>query len=598
MVAKKKAVAVADPVIVVDELVMDKGRFEVIPLNLIRISKTNRKHFDQLKLTELAASIKDMGVAQPILIRPVTPTSEEPEIYEIVAGERRFRASIIAGAETIPAMVRVLTDLQAAKIQILENLQREDPHELEEALGYQALMLSHGYNADQLAGELKKSRSYIYGRLKLCALAEPLHKDFLDRKFSASTALLVARIPVPELQIRAMAEITKPNWNGDIPSFREAKNILQSRYMLDLDKATFDIKDAKLLASAGNCVKCPKRTGNQPEIFTDISENICTDPDCFDQKGAALNYRKIDSANKKGIPVIEGSDAAKYAREHARENGEVTLENNGWSFDRIKDSARNKRAADMISQSDMPTPVRVLVLQDGKVIELFKRETVQALLEKTGHAFTEEEEAALEHEGNRQPPSDAYLLKQEEDRILEQRVEKENKFRYHLYRIVREKALIEAGTPISIMLTAMAKNLLQDYRVPDVELKEFYPTLPPASDDDAFEYLEQNQDKALQFMLDIIVGNGIEANKWSIEDQDDGFDQLVLFGKSVGIDAAQVRKDFENPVDATPVKRPLITLKKTAAVGISEGNISSFKQANPNEAWPFSTPKTETAGVA
>ena len=556
--AKTKNTAIAPA----DVTMIDQGRFEQIAISDIRISKTNRKHFNQEKLSELAESIKDMGVAQPILIRPVTPTADEPQIYEIVAGERRFRASIIAGAETIPAMVRVLTDLQAAKIQILENLQREDPHELEEALGYQALMLSHGYNADQLAEELKKSRSYIYARLKLCALAEPLHKDFLDRKFSASTALLVARIPVPELQIKAMAEITKPNWNGDIPSFREAKNILQSRYMLDLDKATFDIKDAKLLASAGNCVKCPKRTGNQPEIFTDISENICTDPDCFNQKGAALNYRKIDSANKKGIPVIEGSDAAKYAREHARENGEVTLENNGWSFDRIKDSARNKRAADMISQSDMPTPVRVLVLQDGKVIELFKRETVQALLEKTGHAFTEEE-AALEHEGNRQPPSDAYLLKQEQDRALELRAEKENKFRYHLYRLVREKATFELNSPANLLLVALAKILINQYSMPCVELAEYYEGMPD-SEDEASAYLDQNKEKALSFILDTVIGNEIETNKWLINDPDydTGYKDLSLAAQSLGIDIEQVRKDFEKPVDTTPFKRPLLTLKK------------------------------------
>ena len=571
MVAKKKVVAVADPVVIVDDLEIDNGRFEIVPLKQIRISKTNRKHFDQLKLTELAASIKDMGVAQPILIRPVTPTAEEPEIYEIVAGERRFRASIIAGAVTIPAMVRTLTDLQAAKIQILENLQREDPHELEEALGYQALMLSHGYNADQLADELKRSRSYIYSRLKLCALAEPLHKDFLDRKFSASTALLVARIPVPELQIRAMAEITKPNWNGDIPSFREAKNILQSRYMLDLDKATFDIKDAKLLASAGNCVKCPKRTGNQPEIFTDISENICTDPDCFNQKSAALNYRKIDQANKKGIPVIEGNDANKYAREEARAKGQVPLSNMGYTFDRIIKQYSNKSVGHLVNYYELPAPVCILVMTDGEVCELFKKEALQSLLEKFGYALSEEEQAEVELKESQKPQKDAYLKKQEEDQIKLERVEKENKFRYHLYRLVRAKAIVQHEEPMAIMLTAMTKIYLKEVSAPEGDLAEFYGTIP-TTDEEAFEYLDNNQHKSLQFMLDMMVGNHIETNKWLIDeaDEDDGFSALILFAKSVGIDADQVRKDFETPVDATPVKRPLITLKKPATAKVAE----------------------------
>ncbi|KAK0349144.1 hypothetical protein LTR94_034331, partial [Friedmanniomyces endolithicus] len=133
----------------------------------MRASPDNRKRFNEQALQELAASIKTMGVAQAILIRPVTPTAESPEPFEIVAGERRFRASKIAGKATIPALCRQLSDLDAAKIRILENLQREDPHPMEEAEGYQLLMLQHGFTADQLVDEVKKSRSYIYGRLKL-----------------------------------------------------------------------------------------------------------------------------------------------------------------------------------------------------------------------------------------------------------------------------------------------------------------------------------------------------------------------------------------------------------------------------------------------
>ena len=472
--AKTKTTAVAPA----DAATIDQGRFEEIAISDIRISKTNRKHFNEAKLNELAASIKDMGVAQPILIRPVTPTTEEPEIYEIVAGERRFRASKIADVTTIPAMIRNLTDLQAAKIQILENLQREDPHELEEALGYQALMLSHGYNADQLADELKKSRSYIYARLKLCALAEPLHKDFLDRKFSASTALLIARIPVPELQIKAAKEIMAPNRDGDPMSVRDAQRYLQNSYMLDLTKATFDIKDAKLLATAGSCVKCPKRTGNQPEVFTDTSANICTDPDCFNEKKAALDTRKINDANKKGIPVLEGEEATKYLEKNQNEN-EVTLSDMGYEFDRVHFTHRYERVANLIDTSSLPTPVRLLVMQTGIVVEVFKKDEIQKLLETSGHALTKDQQDEQDRKAAAEPPSDAYLLKQEQNRALEARVEKENKFRYHLYRMVREKALIEAGTPISMMLVAIAKIHLQDHRVPDAELKEFYPTLPP-----------------------------------------------------------------------------------------------------------------------
>jgi ParB/RepB/Spo0J family partition protein len=117
MAKKKTPVITATPA----TEVADQGVFGIQQIAEIRISKTNRKRFNQQALEELAANIKEMGVAQPILIRSVLPTAEEPPPYEIVAGERRYRASIIAGATTIPAMCRNLTDLQAAKIQILEN---------------------------------------------------------------------------------------------------------------------------------------------------------------------------------------------------------------------------------------------------------------------------------------------------------------------------------------------------------------------------------------------------------------------------------------------------------------------------------------------
>lgn len=563
MAKKKSEVAHTDPVIVVDELVIDQGKFDVIAIDQIRISKTNRKRFNQQALEELAANIKEIGVTQPILIRPVTPTETEPQPYEIVAGERRFRASQIAGITTIPAMCRTLSDLQAAKIQILENLQRENPHPLEEAEGYENLMLTHGYSADQLVEELKKSRSYIYGRLKLCSLAKDLRDDFLDDKFSASIALLVARIPVPAMQVKAIEEVTKPNWNGDAPSFREAKEILQRRFMLDLGHAIFDIKDSKLLAQAGSCLKCPKRTGNQPEIFSDIGTHICTDPDCFAEKTAASNHRKIADANKKGIPVIEGDAAKDYGRE-AREKGEVMITNSGWSFDRVIDSAQNKTAASLIDQSKLPAPVKLLVLPNGKVTELYQKTKIQELLEQAGHALTEKQAADAAQEKSTEPPSDAYLKKQEQDRVLQERADKENKFRYHLYQITREKMEIPASSWLSTMISTLARVIAVEYGTPDAELAKFY-SEPIPNEDTAFAYLKKNSNESLQFSFDVLLGNNIKVNRWTIDDVEESTDpwpMLLAMARSLDIDPDQVRADLERPADATPVKRPILSLKK------------------------------------
>lgn len=303
------AAAPAEQTIVVDELVVDQGEYGPYDLARMRRSPDNRKRFNEAALQELAASIKAMGVAQPILIRPVTPTPEAPEEYEIVAGERRYRASIIAGLTTIPALCRKLSDLDAAKIRILENLQREDPHPIEEAEGYQLLMQQHGYNADQLAEEVSKSRSYIYGRLKLCALTNLARDEFFENKISASIALLIARIPVKALQEKCVLEITGA-WNG-VMSFRDAARHIERNYMLDLKKAVFDIADASLVRDAGACTTCPQRAGNQPEVFKDVSADVCTDPTCFKGKGDRHHERTKSQAVKAGTVVLSGAAAKK-----------------------------------------------------------------------------------------------------------------------------------------------------------------------------------------------------------------------------------------------------------------------------------------------
>ena len=149
--------------------------FAFIELPLIEPSLTNpRKTFNEAKLQELADSIKASGVHQPILVRKlpgarVADTSFEPggcrprevrPVYEIVSGERRYRASKMAGADTIPALIRELGDDQVLEVQIIENLQRDDLTELEEAEGYEALMQHSGLSADQVGAKIGKSRSY------------------------------------------------------------------------------------------------------------------------------------------------------------------------------------------------------------------------------------------------------------------------------------------------------------------------------------------------------------------------------------------------------------------------------------------------------
>ena len=198
----------------------------IVRLSQLAPSPTHpRRTFRDESLHEMAVSIERHGVLQAILARPwpeVIPKPHPDVQLEIVAGERRYRASMLAGVETIPATVRSLSDTETLEIQILENLQREEVHPLEEAEGYQILMLRTNYSVDQLAEKVGKSKAYIYARLKLCAITGDAREAFMAGTLSASVALLIARIPVPALQHKATKDVLNVGgWQGPM-SARQA----------------------------------------------------------------------------------------------------------------------------------------------------------------------------------------------------------------------------------------------------------------------------------------------------------------------------------------------------------------------------------------
>jgi ParB/RepB/Spo0J family partition protein len=309
-------------------------QFAQIGLSLITPSLTNpRKYFNQERLQDLANSIKPSGVHTPILLRFLpgsrAPDTDRDVIYELVTGERRWRASIMAGLDTIPALIRPLTDDQVLEIQLVENLQRDDLTELEEAEGYDALMQHADINADQVAVKIGKSRSYVYSRLKLMDLCQQAREAFRAGDIDASKALLIARIPDEKLQIKALGEFAAIDHRGDARmSFRDAQDWIKQNVMLRLADARFKITDASLVKSAGACGDCPKRTGANPDLFSDAdSPDICIDPACFHGKEAAHTAVIVEAARKKGMEVIEGKEALelKFSR-HSPISGHVDLD--------------------------------------------------------------------------------------------------------------------------------------------------------------------------------------------------------------------------------------------------------------------------------
>ncbi|MGI4938748.1 MAG: ParB/RepB/Spo0J family partition protein [Janthinobacterium lividum] len=292
---------------------MTRAKYDNVPLDCIRASATNpRKRFDQAALVELAESIKQLGVAQPIVLRPVEPTEGKIDTLEIVAGERRYRASTLAGMPSIPAIIRELDDAQALEIQVIENMQREDLHPIEEAEGYEQLIKSktHPVTVQQLADKVGKSTSYINKRLKYLALEPEARDAFFANKLTPATAMMVARIPVKHLQAKAVKEITS-GYGGPMSSTM-AQSHIRRTFMLELKQAPFDTTDAKVVPAAGACTTCPKRTGNQPELFDDVdSADVCTDPECFGAKREAWSKIRLVEAKASGQKILDSKAAAK-----------------------------------------------------------------------------------------------------------------------------------------------------------------------------------------------------------------------------------------------------------------------------------------------
>ena len=178
-----------------EKIVSTTPKEEIIDINIQELRSNPyqpRKVFEPEALQELADSIKEHGVFQPIIVK------SSIKGYEIVAGERRVKASLLAGLETIPAIVRDFNDQEMMEIALLENLQREDLNPIEEAMAYQSLMEARGLNHEQLAKRIGKSRSYVTNMVGLINLPDPVKELVIARKIPTTHARALSKIKDPE----------------------------------------------------------------------------------------------------------------------------------------------------------------------------------------------------------------------------------------------------------------------------------------------------------------------------------------------------------------------------------------------------------------
>lgn len=193
------------------DLINDTAKENVTMLKISRVEPNKeqpRKVFDEEKLNMLADSIKKHGVIQPIIVKDT-----KSGFYQIVAGERRWRASRIAGLKEIPAIIRSYDELATMQIALIENLQREDLNPIEEALGYKALLDEFSFTQEQVSEQVGKSRSAIANSIRLLALPQQVREMLEKKELSSGHARAVLAVNDDESKLLLAQKIVENSLN-------------------------------------------------------------------------------------------------------------------------------------------------------------------------------------------------------------------------------------------------------------------------------------------------------------------------------------------------------------------------------------------------
>lgn len=285
-------------------------QIQFIDISLIDPNSKNYRGADEgqnpdQQLQELAQSIQSHGILQPILLRA------NNDSYQVVCGNRRFKAALLAKLKQIPAIIKVLSDDQVLQIQIIENLQRENPHPLMEAKAFLNLLnlRSTKHTQASIAAAVGKSQAYIQKRLKLNDLSEQWQEIYLHGKINSAEALKLSA-----LHNSAQSTLYENNcqdWQNQNWFFEDIDWAI-NQVLMKLDDAPFDINDKKLIKSAGACTNCPFNTAVLTSLFPENdSSSRCTNEKCFKDKSIASASSSIAKLIKQEplCPIAFDSDA-------------------------------------------------------------------------------------------------------------------------------------------------------------------------------------------------------------------------------------------------------------------------------------------------
>jgi ParB/RepB/Spo0J family partition protein len=376
---------------------------EVHPLQAIN-SPTNprrRRGLDVDSLRTMADSLATHGLMQPIVVRPLpasrvmeTSAMDPRPAYELIAGERRWRAAQLAELATMPMLVRELSDEAVLELQLVENIEREDLDAMEEAEGFALLRDKLGYTVEQIAERMGKGRgpSYVRKRMKLLDLTPASREAMYDGTLQLSTGLLVARYPAERQAevVKHIASLARKTTAGAEPMpFREVSSALYRKFNTLLGTAAFDTTDPTLVMHAGACSACPKRSGAHLDLFegpTDAGADSCLDTACWAEKKAAHVQRIHADARARGLQVLDDADAEKvYPNAYSSFPHDYTLVA-GVAYTETGDDGKERDVtyADLLRAQGRKAvkPIIVINPHTSKAAEMIPDELADKLLPK------------------------------------------------------------------------------------------------------------------------------------------------------------------------------------------------------------------------
>ena len=238
----------------------------VVSISMVEPNKSQpRKKFDEDALEELSESIRQYGILQPLLV------SDKTDYYEIIAGERRWRAAKMAGLKEVPVIIKEFSDMETVEISLIENIQREDLNPIEEAMAYKRLMNDFSLKQDEIAEKVSKSRTAVTNSMRLLKLTPKVQQMLIDEMISAGHARALLALPAGELQDNTATRVFDEKL-----SVRETEKIVKKisenkgngkQRKVDLtEEALYEHLEEKMKSVLGTKVAIRRRKDNKGKI--------------------------------------------------------------------------------------------------------------------------------------------------------------------------------------------------------------------------------------------------------------------------------------------------------------------------------------------